>query len=74
MLGSLNKVWPWKNTIEFTLNRHGKEIPLVQENILPATFEAITAEPAYLWYSIALMIFGAGAVLLLEKVGSGAQE
>lgn len=74
MLGSLNKVWPWKNTIEFTLNRHGKEIPLLQENILPTTFETLTAQSAYLWYSIALMIFGAGIVLLLEKVGSGAQE
>jgi len=74
MLGSLNKVWPWKHTLEFTLNRHGKEIPLVQENILPTTFETLSAQPAYLWYSIALMILGAAIVLLLEKVGSGAPE
>jgi len=74
MLGSLNKVWPWKNTLEFTINGHGKEIPLVQENILPTTFETLSAQPAYFWYSIVLMIFGAGTVLLLEKFGSGARE
>ncbi|MFT4993272.1 MAG: putative membrane protein [Paraglaciecola sp.] len=74
MLGSLNKVWPWKHTLEFTLNRHGKEMPLVQENILPATFETLSAQPAYLWYSIILMVVGAGIVLLLEKFGSDAQE
>ena len=67
MLGSLNKVWPWKQTLESTLNRHGKEIPLVQENILPDTFEAISGQPAYLSYSICLMFTGLIIVLLLGK-------
>ncbi|MFQ3198169.1 MAG: putative membrane protein [Paraglaciecola sp.] len=74
MLGSLNKVWPWKNTLESTINSHGKAIPLVQENILPGTFEVLTSQPSYLWYSLALTIIGAGVVLLLEKVGSTSQE
>tara|TARA_R110001632_G_scaffold213048_2_gene339141 strand:- start:35031 stop:35972 length:942 start_codon:yes stop_codon:yes gene_type:complete len=74
MLGSLNKVWPWKYTLESTVNSHGKTIPLVQENILPGTFEVLTSEPSYLWYAIALTIFGAGSVLLLEKIGSASRE
>lgn len=74
MLGSLNKVWPWKLTLESTVNSHGKTIPLVQENILPGTFEVLTSQPSYLWYAIALSLFGAGAVLLLEKVGSTPRE
>ncbi|MGY0643219.1 MAG: DUF368 domain-containing protein, partial [Paraglaciecola chathamensis] len=72
--GSLNKVWPWKQTLESTVNSHGKTIPLVQENILPSTFEMITNQPSYLWYAITLTFLGAGAVLLLEKVGSTPRE
>ena len=42
MLGSLNKIWPWKETIETYLDGDGKEQPLIQNNILPNEYEAIT--------------------------------
>ena len=35
MLGSLNKVWPWKETIETFTDSHGVVKPLVEVNILP---------------------------------------
>lgn len=35
VLGSLHKIWPWKQTLEFVLNRHGQPIPLIEQNILP---------------------------------------
>jgi putative membrane protein len=68
MLGSLNKVWPWKETIESVIDRHGKEIPLDQNNILPHTFETLYTQPAYMWYAIILMLFGMGMVVVLEKI------
>jgi len=68
MLGSLNKVWPWKETIESVIDRHGKEIPLDQKNILPHTFETLYTQPAYMWYAIILMLFGMGMVVVLEKI------
>jgi putative membrane protein len=70
MLGSLNKVWPWKQTIESVIDRHGKEVPLLQNNILPHTFESLHTQPAYMWYAIMLMIFGIIMVIALEKIGS----
>lgn len=36
MLGSLRKVWPWKETLETIVGSHGKVIPIVQTNTLPA--------------------------------------
>jgi putative membrane protein len=69
MLGSLNKVWPWKQTIETVINRHGQEIPLVQNNILPHTFETLNTQPAFMWYAIMLMVLGMGMVIALEKTG-----
>ncbi len=35
MIGSLNKIWPWKNTLEWGLDRHGEQMPVLQENVLP---------------------------------------
>lgn len=69
MLGSLNKVWPWKQTIESVIDRHGKEVPLVQNNIFPHTFETLHTQPAYMWYAIILMLFGMLMVVVLEKIG-----
>ncbi|MDR3250045.1 MAG: DUF368 domain-containing protein, partial [Tannerella sp.] len=35
MLGSLNKVWPWKEAVETYTDSHGVIKPLVERNILP---------------------------------------
>ncbi len=39
MVGSLNKVWPWKETLETYVDSHGKLQPLVERNIWPGHFE-----------------------------------
>lgn len=36
IIWSLQKVWPWKETIETYLDRHWVEQPLIQSNILPS--------------------------------------
>ncbi|WP_340677025.1 DUF368 domain-containing protein [Paraglaciecola sp.] len=72
MLGSLNKVWPWKITLETVIDRHGKIIPLIQDNVLPHTFEANTQQPAYLAYSLLLILLGIIMVILLERLGNKA--
>jgi putative membrane protein len=46
MIGSLNKVWPWKNTLETYKDRHGEFKPLVQENVLPGDYNTITPAEA----------------------------
>ena len=74
MLGSLNKVWPWKQTLETMIDRHGKEIPVVQNNILPHTFENIHSQPSQLWYAITFMLLGLIMVVVLEKVGQQANS
>jgi putative membrane protein len=68
MVGSLNKVWPWKETVETYTDRHGVVKPLVQENILPGTFEQLTGEPSYLLYAIGLAIFGFLLVYLIDRL------
>ena len=59
MLGSLNKVWPWKETIETYVDSHGMTKPLVEANITPNQF---------VWEAVGLMILGFGIVYFLEKL------
>lgn len=61
MLGSLNKVWPWKTTIETYIDSHGVVKPLIEENILPNQ---------YLGEAIGLMIVGFALVYFLEKLST----
>jgi len=61
MIGSLNKVWPWKNTLETYLDRHGEVKPLIQENILPPQLDA------EFFIALALAIFAFLFVYILEK-------
>lgn len=69
MIGSLNKVWPWKLTIETTIDRHGETIPLVQQSVLPQNFNG---EPQVLW-AILAAIGGILVIAILEKLGSKAK-
>jgi len=59
MLGSLNKVWPWKETVETFIDSHEVVKPLVEKNILPNE---------YIWQGFVLMIIGYLLVYILEKI------
>jgi len=64
MAGSLRKLWPWKEILETTLDRHGDIVPLIEQNVLPMA----NAESAY---AALLAIGGFAAVLLLYRVAGG---
>lgn len=68
MLGSLNKIWPWKLTLETTTDRHGQIVPLIQENISPLNYEALTSQNPFLWQGALLMICAFLLVGGLEKL------
>ena len=61
MLGSLNKVWPWKETIETFTDSHGVVKPLVEVNILPNL---------YIGEAVLLMVVGFFLVYFLEKLST----
>lgn len=66
MFGSLNKVWPWKYTTAYTIDRHGREVALVQENVWPSGYEALSGDPSFAAAAFGLMAVGGLLVLLLE--------
>lgn len=68
MVGSLNKVWPWKETVETYLDSHGVAQPLVQNNIAPGTFEQLTGQPSLFVQAILLGIVGFLVIYGIELV------
>lgn len=74
LLGSLNKVWPWKYTTAYTLNRHGEQVPLVQSNVSPLSYEALTGQEAFLTGSCILLIIGVVLVIVIERGASQASS
>lgn len=84
LIGSLNKVWPWKQTVEVYVKHAGEEnesvVPLVQKNVLPNdSFRFVTDADAQLGIvdkdpqlglAILLAIFGFMLIFLLERFSS----
>lgn len=70
MLGTLPKIWPWKETISWRTNSKGEMVPLLQNNLSPFNFESVTSQPAQLGLAVFLMLCAIGLVLALEKFGN----
>lgn len=70
MLGSLNKVWPWKQTLTWITDSHGKLKPLLQSNVWPDQFARLSGSDAQLLVAICLALAGAALVLGLEAVSA----
>jgi len=63
MLGSLNKVWPWKETLAWRTNSHGEPVPLLEQNLLPGAYGDLTGQDPQLL--LAILLAGAGIALVL---------
>ena len=61
MLGSLNKVWPWKETVETFVDSHGVTKPLIEVNAMP---------DQYILEAVLLALAGFFLVYVLEKLSS----
>lgn len=67
MIGSLNKIWPWKATLSTFTDRHGVEHPLIQENILPSGTDSDLLSAILLCLAGALLIIGLNKVSEMMK-------
>ena len=70
MVGSLNKVWPWKKVVETFTDRHGEIKPLIEENILPATYEQLTGNQAFLGGAVILAVIGFVLIFVIETMAN----
>lgn len=66
IIGSLNKIWPWKETLSWRTNSHGVEVPVLQKSISPLEFQG----EHQLMFAILLAVAGYLVILGLEKIES----
>ena len=66
MIGSLNKIWPWKVALTYRTNSKGMQVPLNEKSISPFDFDG---DPQ-LFQAIGLMVLGILIILILEKIST----
>jgi putative membrane protein len=66
MVGSLNKIWPWKQVTDTFIDRHGEVRALAEKNIMPGTYENVTGNEAWLLGAILLAIVGFALIFVVE--------
>ena len=64
ILGSLNKIWPWKKVLTYRINSHGEQVPFNELSISPTSYEG----DSQILYAVALAALGFGLIILLEKI------
>jgi putative membrane protein len=70
MIGSLNKVWPWKEVISYRLNHNGDQVPAFDKSILPWDYFTITGQDPQVFKAILCAAFGVFLVVAIEKVAA----
>ena len=66
MIGALNKIWPWKEVLQYRLNHHGEKVPFIEKSILPNHY---TEDPQLL-LAVIFMVLGFLSIFILEKISS----
>jgi len=64
MIGALNKIWPWKEVLQYRTNHAGDEIPFIESSILPQNYDG---NPEIL-YALVFAVIGFLTIFLLEKL------
>jgi putative membrane protein len=69
MIGSLNKIWPWKEVLTWRINSHNEKVSLVEKSISPFSIQGDNQ----LTTAILFMIIGFATILILERLGRNKQ-
>lgn len=64
MIGALNKIWPWKEVLQYRVNHVGEQIPFIERSVFPQNYDG---SPQIL-YAITFAIIGFLTIFLLERI------
>jgi putative membrane protein len=70
MLGSLNKVWPWRQGLEYATTRTGEQIAVFDKSILPWHSLSETGRDPKLFQAILMMALGVCIVIVTERIAT----
>ncbi len=65
MIGSLNKIWPWKEILKTRINSKGEEVTLLDNSILPSSYDGDNQ----MLMALVFIVIGFATILILESLG-----
>ncbi len=65
MVGSLNKIWPWKEVLKTRINSKGEVVTLLDKSILPSSYDG----NSQILMALILIVVGFATILILEYLG-----
>jgi putative membrane protein len=68
MVGSLNKIWPWKAVTAYRIDSHGMEVPFLDKNVFPGAFQEITGQNPLVFQALLFLLMGIGLIYFIEKI------
>lgn len=68
MIGSLNKVWPWKEALAYRLNSAGEQVPTITRNIMPGDYSRLINDDPLVFQAVLFMALGIFIVVAIEKI------
>jgi len=71
MVGSLNRIWPWRKVLEYRTSSKGIQLPALDESILPWNYMATTGKDPQVFQAILMMALGVFIVVLIDKIAAG---
>lgn len=76
MIGSLNKLWPWRNALTTRVNSSGEVVPVLEANVMPGSYTGLDSLPdePYVMMTILAMVGGLVIVFLLEGAVEETEE
>jgi putative membrane protein len=70
MIGSLNKIWPWRLVTQYRFNSKGEQVPFLEINVLPSEYLQATGQEPLFMQALLFFALGIGVVILIDKIAA----
>jgi putative membrane protein len=70
MIGSLNKVWPWKEITKYRIDHLGNQVPAFDKSVSPDRFLEVTGTDPLVFQAILFSALGILLIVAIEKTAS----
>lgn len=70
MIGSLNKVWPWKIVTAYRINSEGVQVPKFTDNVMPGEYFRQLNENPQVFHALLFAALGIFIVVAIEKIAN----
>ncbi len=68
MIGSLNKLWPWKEVLETRISSTGEEVPFLEKSVSPGRYVELTGEDPLIFQVIFFALLGMAIIFVFEYI------